>query len=57
MMPGCLVGKRKERKAGNFHYTHLGLCGAVCELAKFVTWLFLTLELESIVFVLESLVS
>lgn len=54
MMPR-LLGGQEERKAGNFHYIHLGLCEAVCELAEFITWLFLTLELESIRSVLESL--
>lgn len=52
MMPW--LGGQDKRKAGNFHYIHLGLCGAVCELAKLGTWLFLTLELESIKSVLMS---
>lgn len=54
MMP-WLLGGQDERKAGSFHYIHLGLCEAVCELAKLGTCLFLTLELKSINSVLESL--
>lgn len=35
MMP-WLLGGQDERTAGNFHYVHLGLYGAVCELVCWV---------------------
>lgn len=53
-MPWLLDGQ-DERKAGNFHYIHLSLCEAACELAKLGTRLFLTPELKSINSVLEYL--